>query len=154
MFKDLRSPSVKAASLARLEQMGKELRTKKKERIALAQQTWGKLPWKRITECPFENYEHENIFVTDGKTVCLASPKKRFGTPMRVIEEPTMTMTDSGFGWTGGKYAKIKAPKWWFKWELTNELEDEEYAGGDPIGKPEIPFIATHWLPMLPNFEQ
>ena len=150
MVVDMRTPKAKAKSKADYEKWSKELHLGEKRRTTLAKKIWGRLPWQPIVKCPFEDYEHKRIFVTDGKIRCLAIVKKRFGTPMRCIKEPVMAFTDDGPRFVGGKYAKIKAPAWWFKWEFEDEDGLMNYAGGHEVGKEEVGFIATHWLPMLP----
>jgi hypothetical protein len=61
-----------------------------------------------------------------------------------------MAMTDHGIQWVGGEIAEIEAPDWWFAWELTDHLGSENYAGGEPIGKDEVRFVATHWRAAKP----
>ena len=152
-MKDIRSP----AAIRRAEQkMVKEAKGRtllEQRRMDRAHTFWGKLRWQKIASCPFKEYEYEQIFVTDGKRVCIAKVSKRFGTPMRVVEEPEMVLTDKGMAWQGGKYEEIKAPKWWFQWELEDVNGSMTYAGGHETGREEVPFIATHWMPMPPGFK-
>jgi hypothetical protein len=150
---DLRTEKAKKESKVSYDKWSKELRESEKRRINLAKKIWGKLPWQPITNCPFEDYKYKKIFVTDGKTVSLGKVNQRFGTPIRCIKEPVMAMTDNGMQLVGGKYAKIKAPEWWFKWEIENVEGMETYAGGHETGKEEVAFIATHWLPLPPQGE-
>jgi hypothetical protein len=44
-------------------------------------------------------------------------------------------------------------PKWWWKWELTDEFGYMTYAGGEETGKEEIGFVPTLWtfLPDTPS---
>jgi hypothetical protein len=155
MMEDLRSPKVKARAERDYRRWSVGLRTAEKRRKALAAKVWAKgAPWQPIESCPFKDFEYKPILVTDGKSVALAKPHKRFGTPMRWEKPPTLAMTDHGMSYVGGKLAKIKAPKWWFQWELTDEFGTMNYAGGEETGKNEVGFIATHWMPFPTPFRK
>lgn len=152
MYLDLRSPAAKAkwereqkARRAKEEKLSKQLSAQ------LAEST----DWTPIEGCPFKALNSEYgidgiIWVSNGKDVALATVRKRFGRPMRVVKQPEMAITDNGMGWVGGEYAEIEAPGWWFEWELTDQFGNETYAGGEPTGKKEVGFVATHWMAAKP----
>ena len=148
MMEDLRSPKEKARAAREYKAWGASLSHNKKRRSALRNRIWaGGAPWQPIEACPFTEWEYEQIFVTDGKVVALANVTRRFGRPMRCVKKPTMAMTDAGMAWIGGKWEEYDAPDWWFEWELEDVNGHENYAGGEPTGRDEVPFIATHWMP-------
>jgi len=155
MFEDLRSPAAKAKQAKRYAEFQKEMAASKKTRQdAIAQFYSAGFAWADIESCPFMAYENAGyqlsgcIFVTDMKSIALATVHKRFGTPIRMTKEPVMAMTDQGVQWIGGEYEAVDAPKWWFEWELTDVFGCMNYAGGEETGKDEVGFIATHWAPM------
>lgn len=111
--------------------------------------------WQPIETCPFQALAIVGhgldcyVWVSDGKDVALASVKKRFGRPVRVVTPPRLSLTDNGLAWVGGEYAEIPAPDWWFQWELQNRLE--RYTERGEEFQSDVDFIATHWKPAMPK---
>ena len=116
-----------------------------------------KIPWQPISKCPFDALDHEygfdgSILVTDSDQIALATVKRRFGKPMYWTGDkpPEMVYRDGGMAYEGeGTWKKPDNPKWWFKWELTDVYGIMTYASGHETGKEEIPFVATHWFPLV-----
>ena len=115
--------------------------------------------WLPMHECPFraldEKYGYEaTILVSDGEQVAVARVKRRFGTPVFWKTEPEYVMRDGMMCLVGGEEdPRDDLPKWWWKWEITDELASETWAYGEPAGQPEIRFVPTLWsfMPEAPN---
>lgn len=122
----------------------------------IRRQLWSAgIPWQPMSSCPFRELEDAwgeptTLLVTDGESIAIAKVSRRCGRPVRCVEEPRMVLTDEGLSYRGGRYEEIDAPEWWFEWELEDLLERDVYLCGEPSGKPEVDFIATHWL-LLPG---
>ncbi len=114
--------------------------------------------WTPMEECPFEAFDlwtgsNDPILVTDGTTVTVARIHGRFGTPIFWKTQPEMVYRDGMMCLEGGvEDPRPDLPKWWWKWEIRDELESETYSRGEPSGQPEVDFVATHWrfLPKPP----
>ncbi len=114
------------------------------------------IPWQPIEECPFAALDHEygfdgSILVTDGNEIALATVRSRFGEPMYWTGEkpPEAVWRDGQLVYEGeGSWEKPDRPKWWFKWEFTDENGSMTYASGHETGKEEVPFVTTHWFPL------
>ena len=153
MFKDLRSPEAKRQAEIEWEERRRENDRLEQELADLIKSIWPDAPWQPIDTCPFEmlskTYGMEGtIFLSDGQEIAMATVSRRFGRPLRVVKPPEYVMTDDGPAWIGGEYEEIDAPDWWFEWELTDVNGNMNYAGGEEIGKDEVEFIPTMWLPL------
>ena len=156
-FKDLRSPEAKAADEARRLAENKKLDRLASKLTRARNAMWcDHNLWSPIEGCPFDALAQTyggyggRIIVTDGTNTAIATVSKRFGRPLCVINQPQMAITDDGVAYVGGEYAEIEAPKWWFKWQLTDDDGGENYAGGEPIGRDDVDFIPTHFMLLPP----
>lgn len=107
--------------------------------------------WTPMNKCPLDALElfdgiHEKFLVSDGKSVTVVSVSKRFGTPVFYKKQPETIMRDGMMWMEGGEIdPRPDLPKWWWKFELTDELE-REVTYHDSSSKPEVDFVPTHWM--------
>jgi len=129
-----------------------------KKALAAAVKAGHGMDWTPIDKCPFAAFclwsgTNDAILVTDGETVTVARISKRFGAPVFYKKEPETIYRD-GMMWSigGEEDPRPDLPKWWWTWEIKDELERETWAYGEPAGQPEVDFVATHWrfLPAPP----
>ncbi len=155
MFREQNSPEYEAKMAAEQKRWADEDAAKERSYKAFRKSGRGK-DWTEISQCPFEalngRYDETGaILVTDGNKVTVARVTERFGTPLFWKKEPEIVMRDGMRCLVGGeKDPRPDLPKWWWKWEIKDELETEEWAYGEPAGQPEVDFIPTHWR-LLPE---
>lgn len=107
--------------------------------------------WTPMDKCPFAGLElwegsQDPILVTDGKSVTVVTVSDRFGTPVFYKKQPEMVYRDGMMHMEGGEIdPRDDLPKWWWEWELKDELEDE-VTYYDSSSKPEVAWVPTHWM--------
>lgn len=112
--------------------------------------------WMPMENCPFGALDNRYgfagaILVTDGTARALVTVKRRFGTPMFWKKQPEMIYRDGMMCLEGGEVdPRDDLPKWWWKWNLTDEFGSMTYAGGEETGKEEVDFVPTIWT-FLPD---
>lgn len=109
------------------------------------------LSWTPMDKCPFEALDlwsgsHDYILITDGKSVTVTRITERFGTPVFYKKEPERVFRDGMLWMEGGEVdPRPDLPKWWWKWELKDELESE-VTYYESSSKPEVDWTPTHWM--------
>lgn len=107
--------------------------------------------WTPMEDCPLEGFDlwvgsHEAFLITDGKSVTVVKCSKRFGTPVFYKKRPETVYRDGTIWMEGGEIdPRDDLPKWWWKWELKDQLEDE-VTYYDSSSKPEVDWVPTHWM--------
>lgn len=144
------SPKYQAEMDARNKERQDKLAAARKK-VADAKENWLGIGWTLMKDCPLAALESwdgtgERIMVTDGKGVTVARVTRRFGTPIFYKKQPEMVFRDGGLCLEGGiEDPRHDLPKWWWKWEIKDELAEEDYAYGERAGQPEVDFVPTHW---------
>lgn len=108
--------------------------------------------WTPMDKCPLSALElfdgccHDKFLVTDGKAVTVVSVSRRFAKPVFWKTQPTYVISDGMPCLVGGEEdPRPDLPKWWWKYELKDELESEQQYY-DSSSKPEVDFVPTHWM--------
>ena len=128
--------------------------------LAEARDQWAKagMGWLKMSECPLAGLEQTYgidgvILVSDGKETAIVGVSERFGRPVFWKKEPEQTLRDGMIWLEGGEEdPRHDLPKWWWKYELKDQLETT-YAYGETYHGREIDFVPTIWtfLPTPPK---
>lgn len=114
--------------------------------------------WLSMDICPLEALNGQHgingvIYVSDGTSTALVKVNQRFGRPLFWKTPPEQVYRDGILCLVGGEEdPREDLPKWWWDWELLDQLETR-YEYGESYHGDYLDFVPTLWtfLPDVPE---